>query len=79
RTDMAEAKKKVGDWVCISGNVPPAILMHGSPQEVKDYCKRLIDTCAAGGGFILSPASTLDEARPENIKAMIEICREYKG
>jgi len=79
RTDMAKAKREIGDRLCIGGNVPAALLVSGTPKEVEEYCKKLIDTCAPGGGFILAPASTLDEARPENIRTMIEVAKTYGG
>ena len=49
----------------------------GSVQEVKDYCKKLIDVVGKGGGFILSPRSSTDEVKPENLKAMIDFTQEY--
>ena len=44
---------------------------------MKDYCKKLIDDVAPGGGFIMAPRSSIDEAKPENIRTMIEFTREY--
>ncbi len=78
QTDMFLAKKVLGDQVCIRGNVPASMLCTGSPQEVKDYCKKLIDEAGKGGGFILDGATGIpDEARPENVRAMMEFTREY--
>ncbi|MEW6186985.1 MAG: uroporphyrinogen decarboxylase family protein, partial [Thermodesulfobacteriota bacterium] len=77
QTDMAEAKKKLGDRCCIQGNVPTSLLVTGSPQEVKQYCRKLIETCASGGGYILCPAASSDESRLENLLAMVEAAKEY--
>jgi len=78
RTDMAAAKKILGAKCCISGNVPSSLLVAGTPQEVKDACRRLIETCAPGGGYILtSGTADLTEARPENLRAMIDAAKEY--
>jgi uroporphyrinogen-III decarboxylase len=63
--------------MCIRGNVPSSLLQVGTVQEVKDYCKKLIDICGKDGGFVLSPRSSTDEVNPENFKAMIEFTREY--
>jgi len=52
-------------------------LQVGTPQEVKDYCRKLIDIVGKGGGFILSPRSFIDEAKPENLRAMIDFTKEY--
>ncbi len=77
QTDMAEAKRILGDRCCIQGNVPTSLLVTGTPRQVKDYCRRLIETCAPGGGFILCPGATSDEAKLENLKALVEAAREY--
>ena len=75
--DMAKAKAILGDVACISGIVPLALLCTGTPDEVKDYCKNLIDVAGKGGGFIMDAAATIDEAKPENIKAMEDFTKEY--
>ena len=76
-TDIQKAKEILKDHVCIQGNVPSTLLQVGTVQQVKDYCKNLIDTVGEGGGFILSPRSSTDEVKPENLKAMIEFTQEY--
>ncbi len=75
--DMAKAKAILGDVACISGNLPNRLLLTGTPSDVKDYCKKLIDTCGKGGGYIMDTSALLDEAKPENVKAMFEFTREY--
>lgn len=77
QTDMARAKEVLGDRACIYGNVPSAILSTGTTDDVKAYCKQLIDVAGKGGGFILSPGAILDTAKPENVRAMIELTKEY--
>jgi hypothetical protein len=76
-TDMAAAKKVLGDHSCIMGNVPPVMLTYGKKQEVVDYCKWLIDTCAPGGGFIMDTATMVDDAKVENIEAMFDTTFTY--
>lgn len=75
--DMARAKDVLGDIACISGNVPNRLLLTGTPDEVRDYCKFLIDVVGKDGGFIMDTAALLDEAKVENVKAMFEFTREY--
>ncbi len=77
QTDMVKAKEVLGDHLCIMGNVPSSMLQVGSPSEVEDYCKNLIEVCGKGGGFILTPGSAIDEARPENIRAMVNSVKKY--
>jgi hypothetical protein len=77
RTDMAKAKKILGGVACIGGNVPTDLLAVGTPQQVKDYVKNLIDTCAEGGGYIMSNGVAADEVKAENVKMMIDFTKEY--
>jgi hypothetical protein len=77
QTDMAKAKEIIGDSACICGNVSTSLLNVGTPQAVKDYTKKLIETCSEGGGFIIMNGAVLDQAKPENVKAMIEATKEF--
>jgi len=77
QTDMAKAKKVLGDRACLMGNVPTSLLMTGTPKEVKERCRKLIEVCAPGGGYILSGGANIDKGPPENLRAMMEATREY--
>jgi hypothetical protein len=77
RTDMKRAKQTVGKVACLAGNVPLDLLCAGTPEEVKTYCKDLIDVAGVGGGFILSTGAGIQGSRGENVKAMMEFCKEY--
>jgi len=48
QTDMANAKKVLGDTICIAGNIPASILRTGTPQDVKEACRQLIEVCCPG-------------------------------
>jgi uroporphyrinogen-III decarboxylase len=76
-TDMAKAKKILGDTACIAGNVPISLLSTGMPDDVKAYCKKLIDVAGRDGGFIMASGAVIDQARPENLRTMIEFTKEY--
>jgi uroporphyrinogen-III decarboxylase len=76
-TDMALAKQALNGIACIAGNVPISLLNTGTPDEVKEYCKELIDTAGKGGGFIMTSGGVIDKARPENVRTMIEYTKEY--
>jgi uroporphyrinogen-III decarboxylase len=77
QTDMARAKKVLGDHACIAGNIPVSVLCTGTPQEVKAYCKRLIEICGPGGGYILTGGAQMDKGNPDNLRAVMEAAREY--
>ena len=77
QTDLFKAKEVLGDVVCLQGNVPLTMLVTGTPDDVKDYCKKLIKEVGKGGGFILAPSTSLDDAKIENVKAMFDTTKEY--
>jgi len=77
QSDMVKARKTIGEKACLAGNVPSSLLQLGTPEEVKDYCKKLIDAVGRDGGFMLSNGAFFDEAKPENVKAMVDIGKEY--
>lgn len=77
QTDMARAKKVLGSKCCIQGNVPSSLMITGTPREVKEHSRRLIETCGKGGGYILCSGAGATEAKLENLKAMVEAAKEY--
>jgi uroporphyrinogen-III decarboxylase len=79
KTDIFRAKEILKDHVCIEGNVPSSLLQIGTVEDVRDYCRKLIDVVGKGGGYILGPRSSTDEVKPENLKAMIEFTKAYGG
>jgi uroporphyrinogen-III decarboxylase len=77
QTDMAEAKRVLGNVSCIMGNVPTSLLVTSTPADIKEYCRKLIETCGKGGGFILAGGANLDRGNADNLRAMMEAAREY--
>ncbi len=75
--DMARAKKILGDTACIAGNVPVTLLCTGTPQEVKERCRQLIEVCAPGGGYILTGGAAMDRGNPDNLRAVMAAAQEY--
>jgi len=76
--DIFEAHKVLGEKFCISGGIPNFLLSFGTPQEVRDYCKRVIDGVAGDGGYIMDAGAIMqNDTKVENIKAMTEFTREY--
>ena len=75
--DIHEAKTITGKVACIKGNVPTSLLVTGTPKDVKEHCRKLIDVLGEGGGFIMDAGAMIDEAKPENMKAMTDFTKEY--
>jgi hypothetical protein len=77
RTDMKRAKETVGKVACLAGNVPLDLLCTGTPDQVKTYCRELIDVAGADGGFILSTGAGMQGSKAANVKAMMDFAKEY--
>ncbi len=77
-SDIFKAKEILGDHMCIMGDVPATMLKLGEPEEVDEYCRRLITELGSDGGFILSSGCTIPaDAKPENVKAMLASVHRY--
>jgi hypothetical protein len=76
-TDMAQAKKTVGQVACIAGNVPLSLLCTGSPDDVKAYCKNLVDIAGKGGGFLFSTGAGMQGSNADNVKVMIDFLKDH--
>lgn len=77
RTDIFRAKEVLGDRVCLRGNVPLSILCTGTTDDVKAYCRKLIDVVGKDGGYIMDAGAIVDGAKIENLKVMIDFTREH--
>ena len=50
------------------------ILVNGSPQQVRDESKRVLDTFAPDGGLLIGPSQVITADIPsQNIIAMLKI------
>jgi hypothetical protein len=77
-TNMFKAKEALGDHFCLMGSVPLTMLQIASPSEIDEYCKKLIQVCGKGGGYILrADTDYMQDAKPENIRAMAESVEKY--
>lgn len=78
QTDIFRAKEVLGDTVCLRGNVPASMLVTGTPDDVDEYCKKLITKVGKGGGFLLDGSLGIpDEAKIENVVAMAKSVKKY--
>ncbi|MBN2568620.1 MAG: hypothetical protein JXB42_04220 [Deltaproteobacteria bacterium] len=77
KVDIYKAKEILGNTVCFRGNVPGLLLKVGTPQEIKDYVKELIDVVGKNGGLMVDCDIWFDEAKHENVKTMVEFTKEY--
>ncbi len=78
KADIFEVHKAIGEKFCISGGIPNFLLSYGTPEEVRNCCKKVIDGVAGDGGYIMDASAIVqNDAKVENIKAMTDFTREY--
>lgn len=77
QVNIARAKAVLGDTACICGNLPTSLLLYGKPHEVVDETRRLLDTCAPGGGFLMDCSIVLDHYKEENLEAWFDTTLQY--
>jgi hypothetical protein len=78
KTDIFEVHKILGNKFCLSGGIPNFILSYGSPDEVREICKKVIDSVAVDGGYIMDASAIMqNDTKIENLMALTEVTREY--
>jgi hypothetical protein len=78
-TNMVEAKKILAGHQSFHGDVPPALQSIGSPEDVSDYCKKLIDEVGYDGGLLLGVGCEIaPDCKEENMKAMLHTTKTYE-
>ena len=70
-TDIFRAKKILGDHMCIMGDVPASMLFLNHPDDVFQYCSRLIRELGPQGFILQSGCDIPTNARLENVQAMV--------
>ncbi len=77
QSDMVRAKKILGGNCCIQGNVPSSMIVTGDPDDVKEYCRKLIESVGSGGGYVLAAGCMAENPKLENLRAMVSAAKEY--
>jgi uroporphyrinogen decarboxylase len=77
--DLKGLKREYGQDLVFCGAVDTQhILPHGTPEEVRQEMKRVIDILGQDGGYMVASVHTImNEVPPENILAMVDATREF--
>ncbi|MCY2995843.1 MAG: hypothetical protein NTY19_49540 [Planctomycetota bacterium] len=75
--EPVEMKQQFGDRLTFFGGMSiQRVLPFGTPQQVRDEARRLVDAVGHGGGFIIAPSHDMPGDIPaENVAAFIEAVR----
>ena len=75
---LSDAKKRIGDKVCLKGNIDTVLLESAPHSEIEKAVKECIDAAAAGGRYILSPVDQPTVKTPfENMTAFVKAGEKY--
>ncbi len=78
KADIFEIHRKIGAKFCLSGGIPNVLLSFGTADEVRAYCRKVIDGVALEGGYIVDASAIMqNDTNPDNLRAMTEAAREY--
>ena len=74
--DLAEAKRRIGEKVCMIGGFDQFHFFQGcSAEQTRAEVRRCFEAAGQGGGYILCPSDHFFDAEP----ALIRICRGGTG
>jgi hypothetical protein len=78
RGDPQTVHNKLHDKFAISGGLSNVTLAVGTPEQVRTEVKKLIDILGKDGGYIMDASAIIqNDAKVENMKAMVEATREF--
>lgn len=76
--DIFRAKRDIGHHQCLAGGIQDSQFILGTPEQVREQVKKLCETVAVGGGFIISGGCNIPyTTKPENYRAMIDAVLEF--
>lgn len=76
--DLADAKAKLGDRICLLGNLDQVVFLKtAKPEEVAARTREIVKSGMPHGRYIFSTSDFLERGTPrENVIAMIEAAKE---
>ena len=79
RIDIAEMKQKIGDKICLIGNVDCLdVLLRGTAQDVEKASRECIKKAARNGAYVLGPGGEVIRGIPPgNVDALIDSSIKY--
>jgi len=75
--DIFEVHRKLHDKFAISGGIPNTLLSFRKPDEVRDFCAKVLAEVAKPGGYIMDAGAIMqDDANVENMRVLTDTTRE---
>jgi len=78
KVNLDKIGQVMGGKVVLLGNVSPLVIANGTPQQVKEATRQIIEKLAPYKGLIIQDGNNISPESPvENINAMMEAANEY--
>jgi hypothetical protein len=74
--DLADAKRRVGDRICLMGGFDEHLLYEADASTVREEVKRCLDAAMEGGGYVLRSTGQIFDAKPGLIEVMCETAHD---
>ena len=74
--DLADAKARIGDRVCLFGGFNEHLLHEADEAAVRDEVLRCLDAAMEGGGYVFRSTGQIFDSRPGLIEVMAETARD---
>jgi uroporphyrinogen decarboxylase len=80
RMEPERLKKEFGGELSFWGGLDiQKVLSFGSPEQVQQEVRHLIEVYGAGGGYVFAPSHNIQPDAPvENVRAMFEAANKYR-
>jgi len=78
-SDLEGLKERYGERLVLCGAIDTQnILPNGTPEEVRQEVRRVINILGQGGGYMVASVHTImQEVPPENVLAMVDAVQEF--
>jgi uroporphyrinogen decarboxylase len=78
-SDLPSLKKKFGDNIAFCGGIDThRVLPFGTPDDVREEVRRVMQILGPGGGYMLGAVHTImNDVPPENVLAMVDAVKEF--
>jgi hypothetical protein len=77
-TSLEKVREYLGGRAYLTGNLSPALLLQGTPEEVYQATRRVIEILGPGGGLVVTDGANMAPGTPlENMRAMVRAAEDY--
>ena len=76
-TDMKKFKELLGDRMAMMGDVPAALFATGTPDDIRNYVRNLVDLFESRGLILCPGCDAPINTKPENMKAFVQAGHEF--